>query len=403
METLHCPTCLSPLPEGGHKRCPECNARLQTSTRPAARGRGRRRDAKAVRRIDAALAAVRVEAERETPVFTPEAAGRADTARALGRRLEPVTLAGEPVGEPLGEPSVDPDVERTGKRPRRFVVRAGAVLLLCALILAALWARDRRTPKAPAPARPSVALPVGTAPSKHWALRLDEEFNGSTLDSSRWATCYWWSSDGCTNGSSGELEWYQSANVRTVNGHLELEARDEPVTGDDGKGHEYTSGMVSGASPARNLFSFKYGYVVARAWVPRGPGLWAAFWMLPATHRSLPELDIFETVGERPDTADAHVHWSSSDNEMQLGRGLARPGLTSGWHTYAVDWEPDSVTWYIDGIKRWSVTKPEAVPSEPMYLLANLAVGGDYTTHPDETTPFPSSLKIDFIRVWRRI
>ncbi len=267
-------------------------------------------------------------------------------------------------------------------------------------------ARVSRPPITPAPSRPRVVtpapiLPAGSAGTAGpWKLVLDDGYNGPALDNRRWATCYWWATNGCTNGSSGELSWYQTANVSTTNGALVLDARRQLVNG-DGRAYPYTSGMVSGASPDRNLFTFTYGFVEARAWVPAGTGLWSAFWMLPATRQPLPEIDVFETIGEQPDNASAHVHWSSPNGEQQLGQDLATPGLTTGWHTYALDWEPGSLTWYIDGVKRWTVTQPEAVPSTPMYLLADLAVGGVFTQNPTASTPFPSSLKFDYVRVWK--
>jgi beta-glucanase (GH16 family) len=68
----------------------------------------------------------------------------------------------------------------------------------------------------------------------------------------------------------------------------------------------------------------------------------------------------------------------------------------------AVDWEPHAITWYVDGIERRRYTDTNHIVSKSMYLIANLAVGGDWPGPPDRPTRFPSYLEIDYIRVWQR-
>ena len=73
------------------------------------------------------------------------------------------------------------------------------------------------------------------------------------------------------------------------------------------------------------------------------------------------------------------------------------------WHVFAVDWQPDRITWYLDGKRRAEVTAPAmAIPQEPMYLVANLAVGGDWPGSPNRSTVFPAEFAIDFVRIWKR-
>ena len=141
---------------------------------------------------------------------------------------------------------------------------------------------------------------------------LDERFGGSTLSTTRWSRCYWWSTTTCTNLATKELQVYTPRNVAVANGTLRLTAKREAAT-TDGRSFDYTSGMVSGASPDRIGFSLQYGYVEARVRVPKGQGLWSAFWMLPVTRQPLPEVDIFEVVGEETGRADHHVHWAGAD------------------------------------------------------------------------------------------
>ncbi len=82
------------------------------------------------------------------------------------------------------------------------------------------------------------------------------------------------------------------------------------------------------------------------------------------------------------------------------GDKFVGPDFTKSYHTYAVDWQPNEIVWYVDGVERFHVT--ENVPSVPMYILANLAVGGDWPGNPDATTPFPSYMDIDYIRVYQK-
>jgi len=271
----------------------------------------------------------------------------------------------------------------------RLVSRVGAGVLLVALLAAAVVANV-----------PSRATP---GPPRHeLELVLREEFDGRKLQRKRWRTCHWWASRGCTIASNHELEAYHPEQVRVRDGVLRLVAERRRVPGQDGRRFPYASGMISSGpgrrSPAK--FAFRYGRAEIRARPPVGRGLWSAIWMLPANRSSKPEIDIMESLGHAPDTAELHVHWADGDDVEQRGRSLRLRGLRHGWHTYAIDWRPDRLTWLIDGKVLWRV-RGDAVPDTPMYLVANLAVGGDWPGAPDSSTRFPSAFLIDSIKVWQ--
>jgi beta-glucanase (GH16 family) len=240
---------------------------------------------------------------------------------------------------------------------------------------------------------------VADGPTKG-KLLFNESFDGSSLDSQRWSPCYHWSISGCTNLSNNELEWYVPEQVKVDDGTLSLEAKRQSVIGLDDHRFDYVSGMISGKSPERTLYAFKYGYVESRVRVPEGKGLWSAFWMLPSTGESEPEVDIFEFVGEKPDEITMHTHWLEDGKDLQHGSKFRGPDFTVGWHTFGLEWKPNSLTWYVDDVARWRVTDVKQIPQEDMYLIANLAVGGRFTKSPDDSTPFPSSMKVDYIKVW---
>lgn len=291
---------------------------------------------------------------------------------------------------------------------------------LCALIVAMIvlgcatgnaTSQDMSPTEQPTSAPAPSSAPASSAPegqSGTWMLLFADEFDGAALDSSRWVTCYWWDTGGCTNKGNQELEWYQPENVIVGDGMLTLRALDKPIAAPDGETYPYTSGMVTSgrvvadtATPAR--FVFQYGYVEMRARVPRGKGLWPAFWLLPANHSSKPEIDVMEILGSDPSTVHMTIHYlDENGGRDNSGESWTGPDFSEGWHTFAVDWRPDAVIWYVDGVERYRYTDAQHISHTPMYLLANLAVGGDWPGSPDAGTPFPSDFVVDYIRVWRQ-
>jgi beta-glucanase (GH16 family) len=159
----------------------------------------------------------------------------------------------------------------------------------------------------------------------------------------------------------------------------------------------------SGPPPGSKVskFAFRYGRVQARIRVPAGRGLWSALWLLPANRSDLPEIDGFEILGRNPRAVQMHLHYrdpGGSEAVKGLTWGPLRPA--GGWHRYELDWSPGRLRWLIDGVPRWQVTGA-TVPSTPMYVIADLAVGGGPAGAPGPGTPFPSSLQIDWIRITR--
>jgi beta-glucanase (GH16 family) len=272
----------------------------------------------------------------------------------------------------------------TEARPRRRVVGAfvGAVAAAVGLVLA--------TPAVAGAARPPVGERLFT-----------QNFDGSELNRSRWSPCYWWAVRGCTNLSNEELQWYVPEQVQLANGTLRLVAKPAMVLGIGGRPFGYVSGLVSNLSPTRSLFSFTYGYVEARVRAPRGAGLWSALWMLPTTRESEPEIDIFEIIGDRPDRAWMTLHYLENGQDKQRKFNYTSPtSFHRGWHTFGLYWHPSVIIWYVDGEPRWYVTKTSQIPDEPMYLIANLAVGGTHVGAPTPATHFPATLRFDSIKVW---
>lgn len=283
------------------------------------------------------------------------------------------------------------------------------IFLSFILLLISIWRANIQNDQLEVAASSTPApLPQPVGQSGHWDLLFSDDFEGSSLDSSKWTTCYWWDQAGCTNIGNNELQWYQPDELLLSDGSLKLRAQERRLNAADGKSYQYTSGMITtGRSKwernAPSKFVFQLGYAEIRAKVPAGKGLWSAFWMLPDNHESLPEIDVMETLGHEPSTVQMHLHYLNSEGDYEnVGNQWTGADLSADWHTFAVDWQAETIIWYVDGIERWRVSDPTHIPQEPMYLLANLAVGGDWPGEPEASTAFPSYYEIDYIRVWKK-
>ncbi len=267
------------------------------------------------------------------------------------------------------------------------------------------------TPSAiPSPTPSTIPLPQPTpvGQSGDWKLLFSDDFEGTSIDTNKWTTCYWWDTDGCTNRGNNELEWYQPDEVLVNDGTLKLRAQGRTITASDGKIYNYTSGMITTGrntpdTSAPTKFVFQFGYIEIRAKIPNGKGLWPGFWTLPDDHSSKPEIDVMEILGHDPHTIHMNLHYLNSDgSDGSNGHIWIGPDFSADWHTFAVDRQPNSIIWYVDGIERWRYMDAAHLPAKHMYLLANLAVGGDWPGAPDSSTSFPSYYEIDYVRVWSR-
>ena len=250
--------------------------------------------------------------------------------------------------------------------------------LAAALASVAAWASVGQSQPVAASTGPPVSPPAA-APGR-WNLTFNDQFTGSRTTLGRWSTCYDWA---CTNAGNNELEWYQKKNVTFSNDALRLTARAQGASG-----KPYTSGMIQ----SNHHYVFRYGFAEVRAKVPAGTGLWSAFWLLPSNKQWPPEIDVVEIYGSQPRVASMTLH----DLNQVTQQSFNGPNYSNGYHTFGVDWEPGSISWYIDGILRQRVI---AAIDTPMYLLADLAVQG--ADPPTPLTPFPSSMAIQWIRVWQ--
>lgn len=242
-----------------------------------------------------------------------------------------------------------------------------------------------------------------------WQLTWSDEFDGpagQSPDPARWA----FDVGTGVNGWGNEQLEYDTARPQNASldgaGNLAITARRESY-----QGSAYTSARMH----TDGLFSQRYGRFEARIKLPRGQGVWPAFWMLGEDHDTnewpaCGEIDLMEYRGQEPRLVSGSLHGTGySGGEALTGtlelRGQA--GFDEDFHVFALEWTPDWILWEVDGAA-WQVFVPQAVPAgatwafdDPMFVILNIAVGGKYVGDPDPAV-FPQTMLVDYVRVYER-
>nr|WSX53708.1 lectin [Streptomyces sp. NBC_00974] len=273
--------------------------------------------------------------------------------------------------------------------------------LLCALALVCWGGLTAPATGAaePAPTRSAAA-----------SVTFSDEFDGpagAAVDAGKWQI------ETGDNVSNHERQFYTAGNRNAAldgQGHLVITARREnPADYTCWYGRcEYTSARLNTAG----RFTQTYGHVEARLKVPRGQGMWPAFWMLgndigQVGWPNSGEIDVMENVGFEPSTVHGTLHGPGYSGSGGIGAAYSLPGgqaFADAFHTFAVDWAPDSVSWSVDGVVYQRRTPADLGGSswafnKPFFLILNLAVGGYWPGDPDGSTAFPQQLVVDHVRV----
>ena len=250
-----------------------------------------------------------------------------------------------------------------------------------------------------------------TAEQPNYVLVWSDDFsgaNGSLPDSSKWIM-----ETGGGGWGNNELESYtnRATNVHVQNGNLVVTARKETFKGADGITRQYTSARLKTAG----LFEQKYGRFEARIKIPRGQGIWPAFWMLgnnigTAGWPECGEIDIMENIGKEPDKVHGTIHGPGYSGANGLGGSYALPSgkFADDFHIFAVEWEPSAIRFYVDHTL-YETRTPADLPAgktwvydHPFFILLNVAVGGDWPGNPDRTAVFPQRMLVDYVKVYAR-
>jgi len=257
--------------------------------------------------------------------------------------------------------------------------------------------------------------PMPPAPPIGYKLIWSDEFNGpdgSAPDKKKWAYDIGVGENGWANQ---ELEYYTNhkKNAYIKNGNLVITARREKTKAPDATTRQYTSARLK----TLGLFSQTYGRFEARMKIPKGQGMWPAFWMMgddvdKVGWPTCGEIDVMENIGKEPATVHGSLHGpSSTGSTSDATKILSLPAgqnLADDFHIYAVEWEPGTVRFYLDSTlyatfdqSQW-LAGGKWVFDHPFFLLLNVAVGGDWPGPPDNTTKFPQRMLVDYVRVYTK-
>jgi beta-glucanase (GH16 family) len=250
-----------------------------------------------------------------------------------------------------------------------------------------------------------------SAQETKYVLVWSDEFsaaNGSLPDSFKWVM-----ETGGGGWGNNELESYtnRARNAHVRKGNLVITAIKETYKGADGITRQYTSARLK----TLGLFEQKYGRFEARIKIPRGQGIWPAFWMLGNNIGTVDwpdcgEIDIMENIGKEPDKVHGTIHGPGYSGENGLGGTYTLPSgkFADDFHIFAVEWEPLAIRFYVDS-HLYETRTPAAVPAgktwvfdHPFFILLNVAVGGGWPGNPDRTTVFPQRMLVDYVKVYVR-
>jgi beta-glucanase (GH16 family) len=233
--------------------------------------------------------------------------------------------------------------------------------------------------------------PIGIAGT--WQLTFEDEFEGDTLDGAKWIT-YMLEGGNQFREWGGRAEWIADENVKLEDGDCVLTAEDKVSSG-----HDYTSGALNSSG----LFEQEYGFFEARLRIPLGNGFWSV-WALRNHDSWPPSIQGVEVLGGQP-ARSSFSYWFEGQNGAELVRHEAANDYTNGYHVYGIDWQQDHVAFYVDGTLIKSLADPDGRLSGPLYPSVNLSISTPESADPvpDETTPWPGEVRIDWIRVYQKL
>ena len=248
-------------------------------------------------------------------------------------------------------------------------------------------------------------------PPSGWTLTWSDEFsgaNGSTPDATKWVL-----ESGGNGWGNNELEYYTSRaqNAFEQDGNLVITVVKETFTGPDGVTRAYTSARLKTATH----FTQAYGRFEARIKIPKGQGIWPAFWMLGDNidivgWPTCGEIDVMENIGSEPNKVHGSMHGPGYSGATPLTAVYTLSGapFADDFHVFAVEWEPTTVRFYVDG-NLYLTRGPGDLPAgtrwvfdHPFFILLNVAVGGNFPGDPDALTAFPQTMLVDYVRAYAR-
>ncbi len=251
----------------------------------------------------------------------------------------------------------------------------------------------------------SIFIPDGyITPEEYPGYNLvwQDEFEGATINEADWNFEIGTGNNGWGNN---ELQFYRRENASLYEGHLVIEAREENFSGSN-----YTSSRMT----TQNKQTFRYGRVDIRAVLPETQGMWPALWMLGSSISEVGwpacgEIDIMEMRGQTPNRIEGTVHFGAGVAQHQfIGQPytLSEGKFTNEFHVFSLIWEENSIRWLLDDEEFYHFTVDDIGNNpypfnEEFFFIFNIAVGGNYVGSPDDSTVFPQTMIVDYIRVFQ--
>ncbi len=233
-------------------------------------------------------------------------------------------------------------------------------------------------------------------------LVWSDEFDGEVLDASSWT---YEMGNGCNKDLCGwgnnELQSYsdQPENIKLEDGKLIITALEEP----------YTSARII----TQDKREYKWGRIDIRAKLPKGQGIWPAIWMLGENINEVSwpacgEIDIMELVGHTPNISHGTAHWGNSGEGSQFqGSSFSlSQDFADQYHVFTLLWKNNSMQWHVDETLFHTITTDNTQGfnypfNNEFFFIMNVAIGGNWPGEPDETTVFPQTMEVDYIRVFQ--
>jgi beta-glucanase (GH16 family) len=240
-----------------------------------------------------------------------------------------------------------------------------------------------------------------------WSLAFSDEFEGTSLDLTKWHPNWFGSDDTAISKPihDSEISCYDPAQVIVTGGHLHflaVSANDPECVKKDGTQADYASGLIM----SNGRYNFKYGFLEARIFLPPGtdtPQNWPAFWTNGQDWPQDGEIDITETLGGGAATRWTY-HYDADSGPAEDHRSYSPGGNMideSGWHVFGAYWQPRQITFYYDGAKVGYVTSGDlqgdaSITNSLHYIIINLGLNGKYPI------TVPSIMVVDYVRHWRQ-
>jgi beta-glucanase (GH16 family) len=237
-----------------------------------------------------------------------------------------------------------------------------------------------------------------------WQLFWHDEFDGTTLNTTNWTAL------DRQDSFNNEKQYYWHDQVKVSGGNLQITAINTPRAN-----KLYQSGLITSNA------LYGQGRFEARIDLPTTQGMWPAFWMNP-NQVQWPlggEIDIMENKGSEPTVVSSAFHWQKDPGQCcgqhrsvahrySTTSGGQPVNFTTGFHTYAAEWDSKGIRFFLDGTLVFNAnkdtvenTKGAWIYDHPFYIILNLAIGGDWPGAVDATTPFPSQMLVDYVRVYQ--